>query len=139
MRVSRYLTAMAALAVVASAMPAQAKERLTGEAELAKMLDGRVAGKPVDCVTLSQIRSTEIIDRTAIVYTTNDGTMYVNRPSGANFLDDNDILVSEPRGGQACRIDIVRLIDRGSNFPSGSIGLNDFVPYPRPPKVAKAN
>ena len=138
MRVSRYLTAMAALAVVASALPAQAKERLTGEAELAKMLDGRVAGKPVDCVTLSQIRSTEIIDRTAIVYTTNDGTMYVNRPSGANFLDDNDILVSEPRGGQACRIDIVRLIDRGSNFPSGSIGLNDFVPYPRP-KVAKAN
>lgn len=137
MRVSRYLTAMAALAVVASAMPAQAKERLTGEAKLAKMLDGRVAGKPVDCVTLTQIRSTEIIDRTAIVYTTNNGTMYVNRPSGANFLDDDDILVSEPRNGQACRIDIVRLIDRGSRMSSGSVGLNDFVPYPRPPKVAK--
>ena len=137
MRVSRYLTAMAALAVVASAMPAQAKERLTGEAQLAKMLDGRVAGKPVDCVTLTQIRSTEIIDRTAIVYTTNNGTMYVNRPSGANFLDDDDILVSEPRNGQACRIDIVRLIDRGSRMSSGSVGLNDFVPYPRPPKVAK--
>lgn len=137
MRVSRYLTAMAALAVIASAMPAQAKERLTGEAQLAKMLDGRVAGKPVDCVTLTQIRSTEIIDRTAIVYTTNNGTMYVNRPSGANFLDDDDILVSEPRNGQACRIDIVRLIDRGSRMSSGSVGLNDFVPYPRPPKVAK--
>jgi len=137
MRVSGYLTAMAALAAVASAMPAQAKERLTGEAQLAKMLDGRVAGKPVDCVTLTQIRSTEIIDRTAIVYTTNNGTMYVNRPSGANFLDDDDILVSEPRNGQACRIDIVRLIDRGSRMSSGSVGLNDFVPYPRPPKVAK--
>ena len=137
MRVSRYLTAMAALAVVASAMPAQAKERLTGEAKLAKMLDGRVAGKPVDCVTLTQIRSTEIIDRTAIVYTTNNGTMYVNQPSGANFLDDDDILVSEPRNGQACRIDIVRLIDRGSRMSSGSVGLNDFVPYARPPKVAK--
>jgi len=137
MRVSGYLTAMAALAAVASAMPAQAKERLTGGAQLAKMLDGRVAGKPVDCVTLTQIRSTEIIDRTAIVYTTNNGTMYVNRPSGANFLDDDDILVSEPRNGQACRIDIVRLIDRGSRMSSGSVGLNDFVPYPRPPKVAK--
>ncbi|RZF66351.1 hypothetical protein EWE75_00315 [Sphingomonas populi] len=139
MRVSQCLTAIAALAVVASAVPAQAKERLTGEAKLAQMLDGRVAGKPVDCLSLTQIRSSEIIDRTAIVYTANDGTLYVNRPSGANFLDDDDILVSEPRNGQACRIDIVRLIDRGSRMPGASIGLNDFVPYPRPPKVAKAN
>jgi hypothetical protein len=137
MRMSQCLTAIAALAVVASTVPAQAKERLTGEAKLAKMLDGRVAGKPVDCVTLTQVRSSEIIDHTAIVYTTNDGTMYVNRPSGANFLDDDDILVSEPFNGQACRIDIVRLIDRGSRMPGGSVGLNDFVPYPRPPKVAK--
>ncbi|AOH85481.1 hypothetical protein AWL63_17605 [Sphingomonas panacis] len=137
MRVSQYLTVIAALAGVASAVPAQAKERLTGEAQLAKMLDGRVAGKPVDCLSLTQIRSSQIIDDTAIVYTTSDGTMYVNRPSGANFLDDDDILVSEPRGGQACRMDIVRLIDRGSRMPGGSIGLNDFVPYPRPPKVPK--
>jgi len=137
MRVSHCLTAVAALAVIGSAVPASAKERLTGEAQLAKMIDGRVAGKPVDCLSLTQIRSTEIIDRTAIVYTGSNGTLYVNRPSGANFLDDDDILVSEPRGGQTCRIDIVRLIDRGSRMPSGSIGLNDFVPYPRPPKVAK--
>lgn len=139
MRFSQCLTAIAALAVVGSAVPAQAKERLTGEAQLAKMLEGRVAGKPVDCVSITQIRSSEIIDRTAIVYTGSNGTLYVNRPSGANFLDDNDILVSEPRNGQACRIDIVRLIDRGSRMPGASIGLNDFVPYPRPPKVAKAN
>ena len=139
MQVSQCLTAIAALAVIASAVPAQAKERLTGEAKLAQMLDGRVAGKPVDCLSLTQIRSSEIVDHTAIVYTTNDGTMYVNRPSGANFLDDNDILVSQPQGGQACRMDIVRLVDSGSRMSSGSIGLNDFVPYPRPPKVAKAN
>ncbi|MDF0489339.1 hypothetical protein PX554_14475 [Sphingomonas sp. H39-1-10] len=135
MRVSHCLTAIAALAVIGSAVPAQAKERLTGEAKLAKMLEGRVAGKPVDCLSLTQIRSSEIIDRTAIVYTTSDGTIYVNRPSGANFLDDDDILVSEPRGGQTCRIDIVRLIDRGTRMAGASVGLNDFVPYPRPPKV----
>lgn len=139
MRVSKCLTAIAALTILGSAVPSQARDRLEGEAKLAKLLEGRVAGKPTDCVWLTQIRSTEIIDRTAIVYTTNDGTLYVNRPSGANFLDGNDILVSEPRNGQTCRIDIVRLIDRGSNFPSGSIGLNDFVPYPKPPKAAKVN
>jgi len=138
MRSIQCLTALVAVAAIGSAVPLQARDHLTGEAKLAKILDGRTAGKPVDCVPITQIRSTEIIDRTAIVYTGSNGTLYVNRPSGANFLDDDDILVSEPYNGQACRIDIIRLIDRGSRMPSGSIGLNDFTPYPRPPKPPKA-
>lgn len=138
MRIPQYLTAIAVLAAVGIAAPVVARDRLTGEARLAKLVEGRIAGKPVDCVSITQIRSTEIIDHTAIVYTGSNGTLYVNRPSGVNFLDDDDILVSEPRNGQTCRIDIVRLIDRGSRMPGGSIGLNDFVPYPRPPKAPKA-
>jgi hypothetical protein len=139
MRILQCLTAAVAVAAIGAAAPAVARDRLTGEAKLAKIIEGRVAGKPVDCVPITQIRSTEIIDRTAIVYTASNGTVYVNRPSGANFLDDDDILVSEPYNGQACRIDIVRLIDRGSRMPSGSIGLNDFTPYPKPPKPPKAD
>lgn len=138
MRILQCLTAVAAIAAIGAGAPVQARDRLTGEAKLAKILDGRVAGKPVDCVPLTQLRSTEIINHTAIVYTASDGTVYVNRPSGANFLDDDDILVSEPYNGQACRMDIVRLIDRGSRMPGGSVGLNDFTPYPRPPKAPKA-
>jgi hypothetical protein len=126
------------LALIGAAAPVVARDQLTGEAKLAKLVEGRTAGKPVDCVPITQIRSTEIIDHTAIVYTGSNGTLYVNRPSGVNFLDDDDILVSEPYNGQACRIDIVRLVDRGSRMPSGSIGLNDFVPYPKPPKPPKA-
>jgi hypothetical protein len=138
MRALQCLTAVAAFAAIGTAAPAAARDQLTGEAKLAKLVEGRTAGKPVDCVPITQIRSTDIIDHTAIVYTGSNGTLYVNRPSGVNFLDDDDILVSEPYNGQACRIDIVRLVDRGSRMPSGSIGLNDFVPYPKPPKAPKA-
>lgn len=137
MRTLHHLTAAIAIVALGAAVPLHARDRLTGEARLAKLIEGRTAGKPVDCVSLTQIRSTEIIDHVAIAYTTSDGTMYINRPSGANFLDDDDILVSEPYNGQACRLDIVRLIDRGSRIPGGSVGLNDFVPYAKPPKAPK--
>ncbi|MDO7842835.1 hypothetical protein [Sphingomonas immobilis] len=126
MRAAYILSAVAALAITGTA--AEAK-RLPPEEQIAKAIAGRVEGKPVNCLQTTQIRSSQIIDRTAILYTTNDGTIYVQRPSGKEFLDSNDILVSEPRNGQTCSIDIVRLIDQGSRMQSGSIGLNEFVPY----------
>ena len=38
------------------------------EARLARALEGRVSGKPVDCLNQRDIRSSQIIDRTAILY-----------------------------------------------------------------------
>jgi hypothetical protein len=108
------------------------------EAKLAKLLDGRVAGEPQDCIYLPSVRSSRIIDRTAIVYEAGS-TLYVNRPrNGASTLDDDDILVTDLHGSgsQLCSIDVVRLHDRTSFFYSGFVSLGDFVPYKR---VAKAN
>lgn len=99
------------------------------EAKLAKALEGRTAGEPVKCINLRDIRSTEIIDRTAILYRMYNGTVYVNRPSGAATLDNDDILVTKTFTSQLCSIDIVQLVSRTSRFPSGSIGLSEFVPY----------
>jgi hypothetical protein len=102
---------------------------LPPEARLDRMLAGRVAGKPVDCINLRDIRSSQIIDRTAIVYQVG-GKLYVNRPrGGASSLDDNDILVTNTVTSQLCRIDTVRLIDRTSRFYSGFVSLGEFVPY----------
>jgi hypothetical protein len=126
MRAAYILSAVAALAMTVSA--AEAK-RLPPEEQIAKALAGRVEGEPVDCLNITQIRSSEIIDRTAILYTGNDGTIYVQRPSGAEFLDSSDILVSEPTNGRTCSIDIVRLVDQGSRMPSGSVGFTKFIPY----------
>ncbi|MGY4396071.1 hypothetical protein ACVWZA_001244 [Sphingomonas sp. UYAg733] len=114
-------------------------ERLSPEAKLAKMLDGRIAGAPVSCIQLRDIQSSEIVNKTAIVYRGRNGTLYVNKvDGGAAFLDDDDILVSKTYSSQLCSIDIIQLIDRSSRMSSGSVGLSEFVPYPKPPKTAAA-
>lgn len=129
----RFLPLMSALAATGLlvAAPAEAA-RQTPAQRLAKAIDGRTAGKPVDCIYLRDIQSSQIIDNTAILYTVGR-TVYVNTPaSGANFLDSSDILVTDTHSPQLCSIDIVRLVDSSSRMPSGSVGLGKFVPYTKP-------
>ena len=123
-------TALTAVSGVALAQDANNAE---GEARLAQAVNGRVAGTPADCINLSDIDSTQIIDRTAIIYRMRNGTLFVNRPSGAAFLNRGDILVTDTHSSRLCRVDIVRLVDSGSHMPSGTLGLGQFVPYPRSP------
>lgn len=117
----------AALTLAGAAVAAPAPE-----ARLERLLEGRVAGKPVNCINQRDIHSAEIVDKTAIVYRIGS-KLYVNRPrSGANWLDRDDILVTRSFGtSQLCRIDFVNLIDRTALFPTGFVTLGDFVPYTR--------
>lgn len=119
--------------LLAASLPvAAAKPKLDAEAKIAKALDGRVAGNAVDCIPLRQIQSTQIFDKTAILYKSGS-TWYLNRPdSGANFLDRDDVLVTDTHSTDLCSIDIVRLLDSGSRFPGGTLGLGKFVPYKKP-------
>lgn len=124
---------IAALAVVSAALPATAAPRPGGEAEIAKALAGRDAGKPTDCILQRAIRSSRIVDRTAILYEMNDGTIYLNRPdAGADFLSGDVALITDTHSDQLCSIDIVRLYDTGARFERGSLGLGPFVPYRKP-------
>lgn len=103
------------------------------EAELARTTAGRTAGPPADCIYQRDIQSTRIINRTAIVYTMNNGTIYVNRPkSGATSLSPTDVMVTDTHSPQLCSIDIVTLVDSAVHMRKGSVGLDKFVPYPRP-------
>jgi hypothetical protein len=131
MRKITTITIIGALAAAVTPIAAGAA-RLAPEARLAKLLDGRVAGKPVDCINLRSIQSSEIIDGTAIVYRVGK-RLYVNRPrGGAEQLDRDDILATRTIGSQLCRIDMVRLIDRTSRFSTGFVSLGEFVPYTKP-------
>jgi hypothetical protein len=119
-------------AILAAAPAATAREKLDPEAQLAKLLEGRVAGKPQDCISLYSAGSSQIIDKTAIVYKSG-GTYWVNRPrGGASSLDDDDILVTKTTGSQLCSIDPVQLHDRTSHMYSGFVSLGEFVPYRKP-------
>ncbi|WP_297511750.1 hypothetical protein [uncultured Caulobacter sp.] len=126
---ARSLTLAAILAAAASASAAP-RERLSGEAELAQRLEGRVAGKPVACVSLSDIQGSEIIEGVAIVYHLPGNQLLVNRPrGGASSLREDDVLLTKTYGNQLCAPETVQLLDSISHFPRGFVSLGPFVPY----------
>lgn len=124
---------IAGAALVASAVPAMAAARAPGgEAELNRLLAGRVAGAPVSCIPLFNLGSTRVIDGVGIVYRIG-GKLYVNRPkSDPRGLDDDDILVVRSFGSQLCNTDRIDLVDRNTRIWSGFVSLGDFVPYSKP-------
>ena len=126
----KLLTLLAAGLFVGAA--AQAASPVDREAELARALEGRVAGEPVDCIDLSRIRSTRVINDTAILYEAGS-TIYVNRPrGGAESLDRWDTLVTRLHMPRLCSIDTVQTIDPQSRMLTGIVFLGEFVPYRRP-------
>lgn len=101
------------------------------EAQLARMLEGRVAGQPRSCITVFDLGRLRILDRTAVVYDAGE-TIWVSRPSEPATLDTRDIVVIQRTGSQLCKQDVIRTVDRTSHITTGVVFLDDFVPYRRP-------
>lgn len=119
------------LAALATAVPAMAMPH-DPDAELGKLLAGRIAGQPVDCLSLRQATSSQVVAHRAIVYRVGS-KLYVNRlRSGAEDLRWDDALITETIGGDLCSIDSVQLVDRGTRVPHGFVILDRWVPYSRP-------
>ena len=129
MTIKKLIPAVFAVAALVAAVPATAAHE-KGEAKLAKLIEGRVAGKPVHCLSTFQRREMEVVDRTALVFRDGD-TLYVNRPSGANFLSWSDIPVFKLWGSDLCDKDMVHLHDRSTGMPGPTLSLGEFVPYKR--------
>jgi hypothetical protein len=121
--------ALATGAALLAGTAVEAKPRPTGEERLAKILEGRVAGEPVSCISQMSSRQQQVIEKTAIVYGSGS-TIYVNRPTNARDLNRDDILITDLKGAnQFCSVDIVRTHDRSNFFYTGFVGLQEFVPY----------
>ncbi len=128
MRICLPLLALAATLIGSNANAASK----TPDEMLAAETAGRIEGKPVSCIYQRDIKTVHVIPRTALVYETNNGTRYVNRPTGAGFLRSDQILVTNTYSPQLCDIDIVQLVDNLSRIDFGSVGLGKFIPYPKP-------
>ena len=127
------LLALPALSLLAFAGAADARPRISGEVELARLLQGRVASAPVECInTLSSSSDMRVIDGTALVFG-RGGTIYVNRTQHPASVDEDDILVIRKfgSGSQLCRTDLITTLDRGSQIYSGNVFLTKFIPYRR--------
>ncbi len=132
MTISKLIPAALAVGALAAAVPAAAaKDRSTqGEAKLAKILDGRTAGKPVQCLDPMQRREMQVIDRTALVFKDGD-TLYVNRPAGVNFLTWSDVPVFKLWSSELCSKDMAQLRDRSTGMLGATMVMGEFVPYRR--------
>ncbi|WP_174273192.1 hypothetical protein [Sphingomonas bacterium] len=126
------LLALSALAAPAMGADTARRDRdiEAGEAQLAKLTKGLVAGKPTSCLPFTRSTDSSKIEGVGILYG-------FGRQRWLNRLNDScgrfrqsDILVIESRG-QACRGDMVRVYDSGSRIPVGSCVLGDFIPYTR--------
>jgi hypothetical protein len=127
------LTAPIAAAIAAAALaagPSVAGERPTGEAKLAKMLEGRVAGEPRSCINTFTNKESTVIDETAVVYG-RGRTIWVNRTAYPQDLDRWDAMLVRQHGTQLCRQDIVTTFDTATGMYTGNVFLTDFVPYTR--------
>ena len=130
-QIANSLAAAAALAALVS-FAAPAAARPTPQEQLQRLLAGKTAGTPVDCLPLTSISSSRIIDRTAIVFETSPGKFFLNTPPrGAEALASNDTMVVETRTPELCSVDTVGLRNMTTGSPSGFIGLGRFVPYAR--------
>ena len=130
--------ALAAAAALGGSVGLEAKPKLTPQERLDKLLEGREAGKPVNCISHWDTRDMQVLDKTAIVYGYGN-VIYVNRPKNVESLDDDDILVTRTSSSQLCDLDIVQTVDRSGHFTTGFVSLNEFVPYRRIKKVASAD
>ena len=119
--------AAASLAVGGGAQAA-APDLSKGEARLAKMLEGRVAGEPESCISAYTSSRLEVIDETALVYDAGN-TIWVARPKDPRSLDRHDVLVIDRFSSQLCAQDVVRTVDSSTGITTGVVFLGDFVPY----------
>lgn len=130
MNTPRLIIAAAALVIAGAA--AQASDKPTrsekGEARLAEMLKGRVAGEPVGCIPAFNSSQLQVIEGVALVYGSGT-TIYVARPTQPGMMRWDDVLVINRVGGQMCNTDIIRTVDRMSGFNTGVVFLSKFVPY----------
>jgi hypothetical protein len=100
-------------------------------AMLARELDGKIAGESVNCI--SDFNSTNIVrvSDDILLYRVSGNLVYKNnlRSTCPGLARDSDIIVSEQFGGQKCRGDLIKLVDRTSGIPGPVCSLGEFVPY----------
>ena len=102
-------------------------------AMLTKTLAGRVAGKPVNCVSSFPSTNFTRVSDNILLYGNSGPVVYQNTLAySCNGLSrDDDIMVFEPFGSNHCEGDTIKLVDRHSGILGGVCRLGAFVPYKR--------
>lgn len=107
-----------------------------GQAALSRLLEGRIAGAPQDCVRLARGTSLYKFEGVGLAYKMGR-TVYVNVPYNSEDVDESDSF-KKPRSfgysyyktrDEVCHKDLMMTIDRHGERLTGYLVLNRFVPY----------
>ncbi len=98
---------------------------------LDKELKGKVAGKPLNCLSTSDTSNVIRISDDMLLYRQSGRLVYQNKLRYAcpGLERGDDILVTEVFGGSLCKGDLIRLVDRTSGIQGPVCSLGEFVPY----------
>jgi hypothetical protein len=113
-----------------TAVPPPGAPTLRGQAELSRLLAGKVAGPPQKCLSRYRAEHLVPIDGHTLAY--RDGpTTWINHVQGnCAGLEYGYTLVTKPFGFNGpCKGDVAQVVDPGSGMLAGSCFFGDFVPY----------
>jgi hypothetical protein len=128
------ITALSGCAPSGSAQAGAAALSPKQTAMLDKELTGKVAGKPMNCLSDMRNSSTIRVSDDILLYRVSGKLVYRNDLRGGcpGLARDDDVMVIEKYGSQTCRGDIFYLVDRVSGIRGPSCTFGEFVPYSKP-------
>lgn len=133
MRIAALLPPLAALALggcATSASLADGTPPTADRPELVRLLEGRAAGQPRQCLSAFERRDSQTFNGT-MVFQPRSKTLYRNDLNGCPQLTSNAIPIFRSPSSTLCSGEIVQIVDRASQFPVGACSLGPFVPYTR--------
>jgi len=105
------------------------------QAELAQLLAGKVAQRPISCLPHHQASDMRVIDEDTIAFRDGAARTFVARMNGgcSNLGSGGTALVTHQFGtADLCRGDVARVVDTLNGVTVGSCSFGDFTPYVRP-------
>jgi hypothetical protein len=105
------------------------------QAELAKLLTGKVAQRPISCLPHYRSGDMRVIDDDTIAFRDGGRRTYVAHLNGgcSNLGSGGAALVTHQYGSaDLCRGDIARVVDTLNGMTIGSCSFGDFTPYVGP-------
>lgn len=128
--------AFAIAAALVAAGATAATEMAAPSPELAKAIEGRVAGTPTECVDSQRLLGPERVDQNHLIYRQNAGRLWVNtlRDRCQPLVGDNILVFDNQFGTQLCERDRFSVQGRNGGFSSAYCFLGKFTPYDKPEK-----
>ena len=131
-RSSITLAAAGGLALLlGSAATADEREPTRAEQRAERLLAGKTAGEPQQCIRRDRLRNATVPNDETILYRQNSRLVYRTSIEGGcpGLTDDRSMGLHSISRSQVCEGDQIEVVDNQSGMQFGRCALGPFVPY----------